>query len=61
LNQSEAIQFPDFFLVGTPRCGPAALSRYLMLTRLTQPIIAGTAMAYSSVTVIGNAKRPTGA
>lgn len=30
LNQSEAIRFPDFFLVGAPRCGTTALSHYLM-------------------------------
>jgi len=29
LNQSETIRFPDFFLVGAPRCGTTALSRYL--------------------------------
>jgi len=29
LNQSETIRFTDFFLVGAPRCGTTALSRYL--------------------------------
>lgn len=29
LSQSETIRFPDFFLVGAPRCGTTALSRYL--------------------------------
>ncbi|MDH4018539.1 MAG: sulfotransferase [Xanthomonadales bacterium] len=29
LNQSESKRFPDFFLVGAPRCGTTALSRYL--------------------------------
>ena len=29
LNQSEPRRFPDFFLVGAPRCGTTALSRYL--------------------------------
>lgn len=29
LNQPKTSQFPDFFLVGVPRCGTTALSRYL--------------------------------
>ncbi|MDX2427071.1 MAG: sulfotransferase [Xanthomonadales bacterium] len=29
MNQSESRRFPDFFLVGAPRCGTTALSRYL--------------------------------
>lgn len=29
LNQSKPGRFPDFFLVGAPRCGTTALSRYL--------------------------------
>lgn len=29
LNPSEPYRFPDFFLVGAPRCGTTALSRYL--------------------------------
>jgi hypothetical protein len=29
LNHSEASRFPDFFLVGAPRCGTTALSIYL--------------------------------
>jgi len=30
LNQSDPGRFPDFFLVGAPRCGTTALSRYLL-------------------------------
>jgi len=29
LNSSKPVNFPDFFLVGAPRCGTTALSRYL--------------------------------
>jgi len=29
LNQFAPVRFPDFFLVGAPRCGTTALSRYL--------------------------------
>lgn len=29
LNKSKTDRFPDFFLVGAPRCGTTALSRYL--------------------------------
>ncbi len=29
MNQSVAIRFPDFFLVGALRCGTTTLSRYL--------------------------------
>lgn len=29
LNKSKTERFPDFFLVGAPRCGTTALSRYL--------------------------------
>lgn len=29
MNQSKSSRFPDFFLVGAPRCGTTALARYL--------------------------------